>query len=510
MRGRYERRIWQWNPGTYAPPRRRRACPYDAFVPDPIAGLEPELSGALAGIVSEAETAIAELNRAARPELLPLARLLLRTESIASSKLEGLQVETRMLARAEAKQEAGRSVGSEASEILANIDAMQLAIERAVEADGISEADLIDIHRLLMARAPNAKTIAGRFREVQNWVGGNDYNPCGADYVPPPPEEIRDLLADLCRFCDDEALPPLMQAAIAHAQFETIHPFEDGNGRTGRALVQVILRRRGLAPAFVPLISVVLARDKERYIRGLGLFREGSIGEWVEIFASAAAQSAMLARRYVASVEVLQQRWREQLRADSDPRADAAVWDLITVLPAHPIITVRVGVAATRRTKPAVSDGIDKLEAAGVLVRLSESLRNRSWEATGLLDLIGQLESGEWLAAEMASYTDDEGLVWPVYSQSKLRVGSRAVVEFATTDTITVGDHMETAVPGLSEVVIRKVPTGYGTNFNLVVRVPSEEAIGERETVLENARRRGGLAAGVPTNPLNRRESARG
>jgi Fic family protein len=455
--------------------------------------LEPELPGAVAGVVSEAETAIAELNRAARPELLPLARLLLRTESIASSKVEGLQVETRMLARAEAKQEAGRSVGSEAAEILANIDAMQLAIERAVEADGISAADLTAIHRLLMARAPNAKTVAGRFREVQNWVGGNDYNPCEADYVPPPPEEVADLLADLCRFCNDEALPPLMQAAIAHAQFETIHPFDDGNGRTGRALVQVILRRRGLAPSFVPPISVVLARDKDRYIEGLRLFREGSIGEWVEMFAGAAAQSATLARRYVASVEVLQQRWREQLRAMSDPRADAAVWDLINVLPAHPIITMQVGVAATRRTKPAITDGIARLEAAGVLVPLSESLRNRSWEAAGLLDLIGQLESGEWLSGDMASYTDEDGIVWPFYSQSKLRVGSRAVVEFATTDTIDVGDHMATPVPGLSEVVIRKIPTGYGTNFNLIVRVPSEEAVGERKHVLENARRRGGL-----------------
>jgi Fic family protein len=396
MRGRYERRTWQWNPGIYAPARYRKACSYDAFLPEPIAGLEPELPGALAGVVSDAERAVAELNRAARPELPPLARLLLRTESIASSKVEGLQVETRMLARAEAKLEGGRSVGAEAAEILANIDAMQVAIERAGEAKRISEIDLTDIHRLLMARAPNARTIAGRFREAQNWIGGNDYNPCGADYVPPPPGEIAGLLADLCRFCNDEALPPLVQAAIAHAQFETIHPFEDGNGRTGRALVQVILRRRGLAPSFVPPISVVLARHKDRYINGLRLFREGSLPQWIEIFAAAAAQSAMLARRYVASVEVLQQRWREQLRATSDPRADAAAWDLITVLPAHPIVTVQVGVAATRRTKPAVSNGIAQLEAAGVLMPLSESPRNRSWEATGLLDLIAELESGEW------------------------------------------------------------------------------------------------------------------
>src|SRR5690606_1609012 len=98
---------------------------------------------------------------------------------------------------------------------------------------------------------------------------GNDYNPCGAAFVPPPPEEVPDLLDDLCRAVDEHTLPPLVQAAVVHAQFETIHPFEDGNGRTGRALVQVVLRRRGLSPSFVPPISVVLARHREAYIEGL-------------------------------------------------------------------------------------------------------------------------------------------------------------------------------------------------------------------------------------------------
>ena len=109
--------------------------------------------------------------------------------------------------------------------------------------------------------------------------------PCGAAFVPPPPGEVDPLLDDLCAFINDVALPPLVQAAIAHAQFETIHPFEDGNGRTGRALVQVVLRRRGLTPAFVPPISVVLARDKDRYLKGLTLFREDRLADWIELFA---------------------------------------------------------------------------------------------------------------------------------------------------------------------------------------------------------------------------------
>ena len=393
VRGRYVERTWAHDPTLYAPPRYRRACSYRAFVPDPLIDLDLVLAGETAGIVSEAEAAIASLNSGAQPLMAPLARLLLRSESIASSKIEGMQVDARSLARAEVAQDTGRSIGSEAADILSNIDAMQFAIERTTVADRIAPDDLGAIHGVLMARAPDAAT-AGRFRTSQNWIGGNDYNPCGADFVPPPWEELALLLHDLCRFCDDDALPPIVHAAIAHAQFETIHPFRDGNGRTGRALIHVILRRRGLAPAFVPPISVVLARDKERYIRGLTDFREDRLDAWIEIFAAAAAQAGQLAERYATRMAELQESWRERLRTHSSPRADAAAWVVIDTLPAHPVITVPVGVAATGRTKPAITNAVDELVGAGVLVPLGESRRNRAWEADGLLDLIAGLESG--------------------------------------------------------------------------------------------------------------------
>jgi Fic family protein len=358
-----------------------------------VAGVEIALPGDVAGVVSDAEKAISDLNRAAGLELMPLARLLLRTESIASSKVEGMQLDARSLARAEANQETGRKVSSGAAEILANIDAMQLSIERAADLEGMRPADLLDIHRVLLERTPNLQ-IAGRLRTTQNWIGGNDYNPCGAAFVPPPPEEVDRLIDDLCAFVNDVALPPLVQAAIAHAQFETIHPFEDGNGRTGRALVQVVLRRRGLTPAFVPPISVVLARDKDRYLKGLTLFREDRLAEWIELFAAATAEAATLAAHYTIRVGQLQDEWRKRLQEHSNPRADAAAWSLIAVLPAHPIVTVPVAVAATHRTKPAVANAIAQMEAAGILVRLTESVRNRAWEAEGLLDLIVGLEAG--------------------------------------------------------------------------------------------------------------------
>ena len=393
MRGRYVSRTWAHDPTLYAPPKYRRACKYDAFIPEGFNDFNPTIPAELAGVISDAEAATRSLNDRARPALRPLARLLLRTESIASSKVEGLQADARSLARAEAKADVGKNVGSDVAEVLANIDAMEFAVEETAARSMITVDGLVDIHHALMRRAPNA-SIAGRVRDVQNWIGGNDYNPCGADFVPPPPEHVAELLADLCAFCNSDHLPPLLQAAVAHAQFETIHPFEDGNGRTGRALIHVLLRRRGLAPSYVPPISVVLAAYRDRYIDGLSQYRDGDLDEWIERFAVAAAQAAHLAERYLGRVQELQEAWRGQLRDHVDIRADAAAWAVIDELPGHPVITVPVATAVTGRSKSSTAVAVDQLVDAGILLPLSESKRNRAWEASGLLDILAELEAG--------------------------------------------------------------------------------------------------------------------
>ena len=393
MAGTYVRKTWIHDPHVDAPRRYRKACAYDAFIPEPIRRLELRIPGNLAAIISEAETGISGLNAGWPGHLAPLARLLLRTESIASSKVEGLQIDARSLARAEVKQETGTPIGPQAIEVLASIEAMELAIERAADRRAIDVADLRDIHRALLKGV--APKIAGNIRAVQNWIGGNNYNPCGADFVPPPPESLDGLLADLCAFCNDDALSPLVQAAIAHAQFETMHPFEDGNGRTGRALVQVILRRTGLAPSYVPPISVMLAKHKETYIRGLTLFRDGDVDGWLAIFADAAASAAQLAQRYLRHVAELQEGWRTQLRAATPPpRSDAAAWAIIDVLPAHPVITIKTAMAATSRTRPAIVNAVQQLTGAGILAPLSGSGKNKAWEAADLLEAIVGLEEG--------------------------------------------------------------------------------------------------------------------
>lgn len=395
MPGRTLTLTWEHEPRLNAPAKYRKACRYQAYIPDPLLTFDLSVSAEAAGIAAEAEAAIRALNADARPALAPLARLLLRTESIASSKVEGMQLSARDLARAEARMESGRKVGSTAAEVMGNIYAMELAIEEAAARSDFTPADILAIHQELLERAPNAR-IAGQFRTVQNWIGGNDYNPCGADFVPPPPEHVEALVEDLCAYINDDLHPPLVQAALAHAQFETIHPFDDGNGRTGRAVIHVVLRRRGVAPAYVPPISVVLASSMDRYIDALKKYREDEIDSWLAHFAAAAGRSARLAADYLEAVHQLTDKWRAQLRASPDaPRADAAAWAVIDQLPGHPIITAPVAAAASGRSKPAVYQALSQLEEAGILIPLSTSRRNRSWEAVGLLDLLAGLEAAE-------------------------------------------------------------------------------------------------------------------
>lgn len=393
MRGRTVQLAWHHDPTAYAPASYRRACRYDAYIPMPLAGLELALDARVAGVVSDAEHAVRELNASARPALAPLARLLLRTESIASSKVEGLQVDVRDLARAEVRAETGRRANSTALEVLANIDAMQLAVDDAAASDELTVGHIVAVHQRLMAAAPNAH-VAGRVRAEQNWIGGNDYNPCGAAFVPPPPEHVAELLEDLAEAVNDEAFPPLVQAALVHAQFETVHPFHDGNGRTGRALVQIVLRRRGVAPSYVPPISVVLAADRQRYIEGLTWYRQDRLDAWIEQFAAATARAAQLATAYLQAVSALVEHWRGGLRASAAPRADAAAWAVIDVLAAHPVITAPVAAAATGRAKAAIYQALKLLADAGVLEQSSAGARNQQWEAVGLLDLLARMESG--------------------------------------------------------------------------------------------------------------------
>lgn len=394
MPGRIETRVWRADPTIHAAARYKRACQYQVFIPEPLTGLRFHLDGQLAGLVSDAAEAVRRLNAQTLPALAPLSRLLLRTESIASSRVEGLQVGAAQLARAEVKLASGQGVGRESSEILANIQAMELAIAETAIASEVGVEHILAIHHRLMA-GDHLRRIAGKLRTTQNWIGGNDYNPCGADFVPPPPELVAPLLEDLCHAINDDLLPPLVQAALVHAQFETIHPFDDGNGRTGRALVHVVLRKRGVAPRYIPPVSVVLARGRQRYIDGLTRFRGEDVTAWIEQFVGVIDRAATLAESYVLAVRDLSNRWQAALRARApDLRADATEHLMLECLVATPVVNSRMLRVATGRSEPSVHRAVRMLEEAGVLLRLSQGNRNRIWQVSGLPELIEQMDEG--------------------------------------------------------------------------------------------------------------------
>jgi Fic family protein len=366
-----------------------------------LTGRPIRLDGDVAADVTEAEAAISGLNSGAfaLADTEALARLLLRAESVASSRIEGLEVGARKLLRAEAAHAAGEaSTDVTANEVLGNIAAMNAGVQAVGPGDEITLDVLLAFHARLMAAAPG-EVGAGTLRTKQNWIGGSDYNPCTAAFVPPPHEYVPELMADLCAFCNEDSLPAVAQAALAHAQFETIHPFADGNGRTGRGLIQLVLRRRGLASRILPPVSLVLATWAKDYLAGLTATRylgpatgnaahEG-LNLWIGRFAGACIRAVQDAASFEERIQEMEVEWRARL---GQVRAGSGTDLLLRALPGAPIVTVASAAELIDRSFPTVNDAIARLAEAGVLKQITIGRRNRAFEAKEVIDAFTSLE----------------------------------------------------------------------------------------------------------------------
>jgi Fic family protein len=379
----------------------RMPCDYESYVPDPLLGRNVTLDGDVAADVTDAEAALMLLN--ARATVLAdtegLARLLLRAESVASSRIEGLEIGARKLLRTEAARQLGeRTIDLTATEVLGNINAMNGAVHEIGPGDQITLDTLLGFHRHLMANS-RLTPHAGRLREQQNWIGGSDYNPCSAAFVPPPPELVPDLMDDLCTFCNDDSLPAVAQAALAHAQFETIHPFADGNGRTGRGLIHLVLRRRGLATRVLPPVSLVLATWARDYVDGLTATRyqgpatgeaaRAGLNQWIGTFAGACVRAAEDAASFENRVEQIESQWRIQV---GQIRTGSATDLLLRALPGAPILSAGGAADLIGRSFPQANEAIGRLAAAGVLTQISVGKRNRAFEARDIINAFTDLE----------------------------------------------------------------------------------------------------------------------
>jgi Fic family protein len=359
------------------------------------------LDGDVAADVADAEAAVTrfDANAIALADTEALARLLLRAESVASSKIEGLEVGGRRLLRAEAATALGEDTRDvTATEVLGNIQAMTWALGAVGPGDDITVDHLLEAHRRLLD-GTRLQEFGGKVRDDQNWIGGSSFNPCTAEFVTPPPEMVRDLMDDLCTFCNADNLPTIVQAAMAHAQFETIHPFVDGNGRIGRALIHLVLRRRGLAARVLPPISLILATWSQDYIAGLSATRyigkptsdaaNAGANHWIALFATACRRAIKDGETFERRVSALQGRWRDRL---GKVRGKSAADLLINALPGAPIVTVNGAAALIGRTYQATNTAIDRLVEAKILKQVNVGRRNRAFEAPELVRTFTDLE----------------------------------------------------------------------------------------------------------------------
>lgn len=367
----------EWVPADegYGPRTGRSAHrgPYEAAVPPRIADADLRMASRTVALVTEATAEIARFDGESVGSSMSYAALLLRSEAASSSQIEDLTAGANAIAMAEI----GKKQGANSTLIVANVAAMTEALELA---DQIDSAAILAMHRVLMAEhLPDA---AGRWRQEPVWIGGTSRSPHGAQYIAPRSELVPDAIGDLVRFIGRDDMPVLAQAAASHAQFEAIHPFPDGNGRTGRALLHAQLRNGGLTRHTIVPVSAGMLADTDRYFDALDAYRAGDVNPIIETVATAVFPALANSRQLMTDVADIRTRWLESLSA----RAGAAVWRLVDLITTRPVVNTKL-VAANLSVSTANAQGaIDRLVELGALQQVGKGQRDRLWRAGEVIE----------------------------------------------------------------------------------------------------------------------------
>ena len=363
---------WEPHEGRHAGGARPRYGTYHSAVPARIAGVVLDLSPSTLAEAESASREIARFDAELGREIAPFVAVLLRSESAASSQIENLTATARAIGEAELP---GGKARSNAEMIVANTAAMNaaLALSDTVNADAI-----LAMHRALMIADP--RHTPGEFRTEPVWIGGGS-TPIGATFVGPRPELIPAAIDDLIAFAQRADVPALAQIAVGHAQFETIHPFTDGNGRTGRALVQAMLRNKGLTRQVTVPVSAGLLSDTDGYFAALTSYRQGEAEPIVERFAQATVLAIANGRQLVTELRDIREAWNGAVTA----RADSAIWKLADLLTRRPVVNAvlvgqELGIESTNAHRY-----LNPLTEAGILVEATSGPRNRVWRAPEVL-----------------------------------------------------------------------------------------------------------------------------
>lgn len=385
--GREERQWAPSRPDLYTKPEvARQTGAYESVVTPAIRDWAPQLDAETVADVEEASLALKGFDLhslglfgAGDPALAPMSAILLRTESASSSQIEHLTTSAKQLALAEIDE--GKK--QNALTVVGNVRAMEAALRLS---DDLGVTSILAMHAELLSRQPGLEHEAGRFRRELVWIGNRDNaGPRGAAFIAPQPELVPSAVADVVAFADRVDLPALVQIAVAHAQFETIHPFVDGNGRTGRAIAQAMLRDKGLATHTTVPLSAGLLIDTESYFSALTAYRAGDAGPIVHRFCDAARYAAVTGRELVDALAGELERSKEAL---AGVRSHSAAWKILPRLIGQPVVNTRFLVAAMGVSDVSVMRALDVLSRRGVLVERTGNSRNRVWEQRGILSVL--------------------------------------------------------------------------------------------------------------------------
>ncbi|MDP9091478.1 MAG: Fic family protein [Actinomycetota bacterium] len=352
--------------------RRRYSGSYRATLVPFIADRALSLRSPVIALAAEASAEIARFDAELGAEVAPFASVLLRSESASSSMIENLTSGARSIALAELGSREKRN----ATEIVGNVAAMTAALELAQRLDADA---ILAMHAALVGEL--YPEIAGRWREEQVWIGGTSFGPHQAAFIPPHHEHVPALIDDLVAFMNRDDLPMMAQAAVAHAQFETIHPFPDGNGRTGRALVHSMLRGHGLTQNVTVPVSAGLLINTAAYFASLTAYRDGDPSAIVERLAAAVFEATTNGRQLVRDLRALRRAWDETVNA----RRDSGAWRVADLLLRQPVIDA-AAVARELGIEPRNAQrAIAPLAEVGVLNECTGFKRNRMWQAREVL-----------------------------------------------------------------------------------------------------------------------------
>jgi Fic family protein len=357
---------------------------YYAYFPRPIPR-EVGLSQANLLRLADAEAALGRLAGAGR--LLPVPHLLvrpyLRREAVASTRIEGTQASLVEVFDAEASDQ---PFDADIEEVVNYVVAMETGLERLATLP-VSVRLIREMHAVLLAGVRGRDRQPGELRSSQNWIGSPGATIETATFVPPPPEELLDLLSDLERFVhEDPVLPPLVQAGLIHYQFETLHPFLDGNGRLGRLLIVFFLVVRGRLLEPLLYLSPYFARHRNDYYEALQAVREhGDLDRWLALFLDAVCTQATDAVARAEQLTDLRERYRTLVRSSTRGTAN----QVAELALEQPVLTARIVEERFEVSRPAAIAALRQLADLGVLNEAAEGPRGQlRWRANEVIHIL--------------------------------------------------------------------------------------------------------------------------